>query len=179
MFTLFGKKKMEASKMANIFVNTIIETVEKGFPEIASLINESPEFVHCPNIQENDSDQFLMIVLAGNITEIPNHLNVHTDQKVIDEILNAASFTFGIEKTELTLLINDYKSFLAKVNFPSKNTLYSLSKGVFFKYNLSIYQDEYFKNLNSPNPLFLKRLDEAMEHFMWNWEGVTEKYTLV
>jgi len=179
MFTLFGKKKMEASKMAGIFVNTIIDTVENGFSEVAALINESPEFVVCPNIKEEKSDEFLMIVLAGNIAEIPNHLDAHTDSKLIDEILNSASYAFGMDKSELTRLVNEYKSFLSRVNFPSKNTIYALSKGVFHKYNLGVFQDEYFKNMNSPNPLFLKRLDEAMEHFMWNWENVKEKYMLV
>ena len=36
------------------------------------------------------------------------------------------------------------------------------------------FQEEYFKNVNCPNPIFLKRLDNAVVHFMWNWEEVAD-----
>jgi hypothetical protein len=50
---------------------------------------------------------------------------------------------------------------------------------VFFKYELGQYQEDYFKNMNSPNPLFLKRLDEAMKLFLFNWAETKDNYQIV
>ena len=33
MFTLFGKKKIKEDVAVNIFINNLLDTVEKGFPE--------------------------------------------------------------------------------------------------------------------------------------------------
>lgn len=179
MFTLFGKKKMEVNRVANIFINALIDTVEKGFPEVAALINESPEFVISPEINEEHSDLFLMIVIAGNLVEVPTHLDAKTDTKFIQEVNSQLAYTFGMEPGDLQHVIQEYQSFMSRVNFPSKNTQYAMSKAVFHKYKLNDFQDNYFKNMNSPNPLFLKRLDEVMEHFLWNWSSMKEKYQIV
>lgn len=54
-----------------------------------------------------------------------------------------------------------------------------MSKAVFFKYNLNDYQEEYFRQMKTPNPIFLKNLDEVMRHFLWDWEVFNEKYKVV
>ena len=61
MFKIFGKKRIKDDKAANIFVNTIFETVDEGFPLVADLINNSPEFVKSPNVNANDSDAFFFV----------------------------------------------------------------------------------------------------------------------
>ena len=38
--------------------------------------------------------------------------------------------------------------------------VYAMSKGIFDKYMLYNFQDEYFKRMQAPNPLFLKRLHD-------------------
>ena len=38
--------------------------------------------------------------------------------------------------------------------------IYGMSKAVFHKYGLNEYQDEYFRRMQAPNPLFLKRMDD-------------------
>ena len=62
---------------------------------------------------------------------------------------------------------------------PSKNIHYAMSKAVFYKYELNQYQDAYFQKMKSPNPLFLKRLDDIVEHFIWDWEDLRSKYKIV
>ncbi|NBN99415.1 MAG: hypothetical protein EBV19_09305, partial [Flavobacteriia bacterium] len=59
---------------------------------------------------------------------------------------------------------------------PSKTTLYAMSKAVFHKYELNQFQDDYFKRMNAPNPVFLKRLDDLLNNFLWNWETFFKKY---
>jgi hypothetical protein len=54
-----------------------------------------------------------------------------------------------------------------------------MSKAVFFKYNLSAYQQDYFKMMQTPNPIFLKKMDEIMSNFLFNWESFTVKYKVV
>ena len=75
-------------------------------------------------------------------------------------------------------LVKDYKSFIARVNHPSKNMLYGMSKAIFHKYNLNDFQEDYFKRMQAPNPLFLKRMDEVMSNFIWDWDVFFKKYKL-
>ena len=39
MFKIFGKKKIKEDVVANIFVNSILNTIDNGFPEIVGIIN--------------------------------------------------------------------------------------------------------------------------------------------
>jgi hypothetical protein len=75
-------------------------------------------------------------------------------------------------------LIRDYQNFIMRVNHPSKNWIYGMSKAVFHKYKLNEFQDEYFKRMQAPNPLFLKRMDEVMANFIWNWDAFFKKYRI-
>ena len=80
----------------------------------------------------------------------------------------SALYDLRIEETKQH--IKSYSSFMGKINYPSKNVLYAMSKCVFHKYNLASYQEEYFRDLNSPNPKFLKRLNKIVENFIWDWD---------
>ena len=53
-----------------------------------------------------------------------------------------------------------------------------MSKAIFHKYALNDFQEEYFRNMQAPNPLFLKRMDEVISNFIWNWEAVEKKYKI-
>lgn len=176
MFTIFGKKKIKEETASNIFINNLLDTIEKGFPEIAGIINDSPEFVVSPNISEKNSEKFLLIIIAANLHFIPEHFNHYQDDRMLDLIYNQLAKVFDVEKERLEAVIKDYQSYIAKVNLPSKNTIYGISKAIFGKYELNQFQDEYFKNMRSPNPMFLKRLDDAIDCFIWNWSGFKEKY---
>jgi hypothetical protein len=178
MFAIFGKKKVKEDIVANIFVNSILNTIDEGFPEIIGIINDSPEFITSPNLAESDVDSFTLIVFAGNLTYIPNYLSNSKDDRVINLIFTKLSRVFDVDQERLEIVIKEYQSYLTKVNHPSKNTLYAMSKAIFGKYELNEYQDEYFKNMKSPNPMFLKRLDEAMENFIWNWDTFNQKYQI-
>ncbi len=179
MFTIFGKKKIKEETAINIFINNLLDTIENGFPEIAGIINDSPEFVISPKIEETNSEKFLLIVIAANLLYIPEHFNNNQDDRMLNLIYNQLSKVFDVERERLEAVIKDYQTYITKVNHPSKNTLYGISKAVFGKYDLNQYQDEYFKNMRSPNPMFLKRLDEAVDCFVWNWNTFKEKYQII
>ena len=155
MFKSLLKKKISEEKLANVFVNGIIDLVDNAFPEVAALINEDPEFAVSPKIQETDSDKFLLVVIAGNLQYIPNHFTAYQDMRMIDQIYRKLAVALGLDIESVKKVIGQYQNFCSRMNHPSKNTLYAMSKGVFYKYKLTQYQDEYFRGMNCPNPVFL------------------------
>lgn len=176
MFTIFGKKKLKQETVANLFVNTLLDTVEKGFPEVAGIINDAPEFTTCPNINPKNANKFLVTVIAGNLKFLSSTFNKRGQTTIIEHTYFVLSQVFSMDIADFKELIKKEQAYISKVNFPSKNTLYGMSKAVFRKYNLNEFQDEYFKNMNSPNPMFLKKLDEVMENFVWNWDVFLSKH---
>lgn len=180
MFTrIFGKKKLKEDKLANIFVNSILQSVDDCFSDIVGLIKESPEFIKEPAIDIDNDSKFLLIVTAANLKEIPKQLEAHQDNRMINTVITKLSSVFDVEFSKLEGILREYQSYLSRVNHPSNNNLYAMSKAVFFKYELGQYQEDYFRNMNAPNPLFLKRLDEAMKLFLFDWKATKEEYQIV
>lgn len=174
--TLFGKKKLTEDKIANIFVNTLLETVDNSFADIATTIMFDQEFVKRPNLDTTDSDKFLMIVVAGNFNYFSRYFSAMEETVLKARITQKFAVVFGLQFDDMKKIISEYQDFIYRVNHPSKNTLYGMSKAVFFKYQLGQYQDPYFAQLNSPNPLFLKRMDGIMENYIWNWNSFLDKH---
>ena len=179
MFKIFGKKKVKENVVANIFVNSILNTVDNGFAEIAGIINDSPEFISSPQISSADDNAFTLIIIAANIHFIPEHIHDAKEERITTLIFSKLSNVFDCDQEKLEKVVKEYQCYLMKKNHPSKNMRYAVSKGIFWKYDLNQYQDEYFKNMRSPNPMFLKRLDEAMDSFIWNWDAFKQKYQVV
>lgn len=180
MFTkIFGKKKLKEDKLANIFVNATLQAVEESFGHIIELIQEAPEFVQRPQLNSANDSKFMLIVLAANLKEIPKQFPAHQDNRMINLIITKLSAVFDVDFDKLEGILRDYQSYLSRVNHPSNNNLYAMSKAVFYKYELGQYQEDYFKNMNAPNPLFLKRLDEAMALFFFNWEATKTEFQII
>lgn len=179
MFTFLTKKKISEKKLANVFVSGIISLVDQGFPEVAGMINDDPELRTSPGIQDGDADKFLLIVLAGNLQYIPKYFNDYQDVRLIDSIVSTMSNALNLDFEALKTAVSKCQSDMNRLNMPSKNIHYAMSKAVFKKYDLNEYQEDYFKNMNSPNPIFLKRLDDIMDNFIWDWQTIREKYKVV
>src|SRR5690606_6533666 len=99
--------------------------------------------------------------------------------RLSERIYRKLAAALGVEPMVLKETIAKYQSWMSRINHPSKNTLYAMSKGVFFKYDLNRFQKDYFRNMNTPNPIFLKRLDEVMAQFIFNWAEIRESYRVV
>jgi hypothetical protein len=179
MFKTLLKRKLKEDKLANVFVNSIITLVDDAFPDVADMINEDPIFEIKPQIGLEDSDKFLLVVLAGNIQCIPDYFEAYQDIRITDAIFRKLSNALSLELEVLKKIIGQYQSFCSKMNHPSKNTIYGMSKGVFYKYNLSDHQEEFFKNMRTANPIFLKRMDEIMANFLFDWSSYQNKYRIV
>lgn len=176
MLTLFTKKKITEDKLANVFVNTIMDVVDEGWKDISELIQHDPSLVDSPNLDDSQSDKFLMIVVVANLKFLPKYFGREQEQRLKFKIIEKLSISFGMDEETLYDYVKKYDQFMTRVNHPSKNVLYSMSKAVYHKYQLNACQEDYFKQMNAPNPLLLKRLDEMMENFIWDWDNFLDKY---
>jgi len=179
MFKTIFKKKITESALANTLINSIGDSVSKGFAEVAEIINSSKAFDVSPNIQKEDDEQFFRIVVAANIffmrESLPNAQAVNVERLVFEKLARV----YDVEILKMRNVIEEYISLMNRLNAPAKNFITSLPKAIFVKYNLNEFQDQYFKRLNTPNPLFLKQMDDTVKNFIWDWEVFEDKYKIV
>lgn len=172
------KRKLSDNQVANIFINSIFDSVDNGFKEVAQLINEDVAFVQSPSIDGANSGEFGLIVIVGNLCFLESTFDPDQAGRIEKVIFEKLSKIYSLSEVDFTQMIRDYQNFINKVNHPSKNMIYGMSKAVFYKYELNAFQDEYFKRMQVPNPLFLKRMDEVMANFIWNWDAFFKKYKI-
>ncbi|ASS49769.1 MAG: hypothetical protein A3D31_09330 [Candidatus Fluviicola riflensis] len=172
------KKKLSDNQLANVFMNGILEMVENGFGEVAQLINEDPAFITSPNIQEEKNGQFSMVVMVANLSYLESTFEVEQAVRVEQLIFDKLGKMMQASAAEAEETVRDYQKFMLRINHPSKNMVYAMSKAVFYKYDLNDYQDEYFRRMQAPNPLFLKRMDAVVGNFLWDWDAFFKKYRI-
>lgn len=179
MLTLFGKRKLTEEQVAHIFVNGIQALIDDGFMTVAGLVNDSPEFVKPPSIEETDSGPFTLIVLAGNLQVIPRHFESGRDKRIVEHILSKFSELYEIEKMQLARMVSDTRKFMNRKNHPGKNVETAMAKALFWRWELNPYQEEYFRSLNAPNPIIIQRMRDALKNFLWNWETIHDSYKII
>lgn len=177
MFPFFGKKKLSTEKVSKQFIANLLEVTEQGFVQMAGLINDDPAFEKKPSISENYYQPFFMVVLAANFKLLPTYFKDDTDKLILQQSISYLQEIFE-EEVDFEQQIKATQSLMARVNHPSKNTLYAMSKALFEVYELNDFQKEYFRNLHTPDPTFLKRMDELMPHFIWNWDDLLKEYKI-
>lgn len=175
--TLF-KKKLSDEQLANVFINGILEVVDNGFDEIKSMIEEDPSFARNPNMEGATDDFFAMIVITANIKSLGLSFSSHQLNNIEPIIFKHFAEIFQMEESKFVSYFNEYSAFMKRVNHPSKVILYSMSKAFFYKYKLNEFQEDYFRTMDTPNPLFIKRLDGIMENFIWNWDAFFKRYKM-
>lgn len=178
MFSTILRKKVSDNKLANVFINSIFSTVDNGFPVVAEFINDDQSFVISPNIGDKQNYEFALIVIVGNLSFLESAFDPEQADRVERLIHEKLAKVYEMSVVEFKTLVKDYKSLMSRLNHPSKNMIYAMSKAIFDKYTLYNYQDEYFKRMQAPNPLFLKRMDEVVENFIWDWDAFFKRYKL-
>ena len=178
MFGTILRKKVSDEELANVFINGIFSSVDNGFPLVCDFINDDPAFVTSPNLNPKDSYEFGIILLVGNLSFLESSFEAEQADRIEKIIFGKLAQVLEMDLASFKSMIKDYKVLINRLNHPSKNMLYGMSKAIFDKYTLYNYQDEYFKRMQAPNPLFLKRLDEIVENFIWDWDAFFKKYRL-
>jgi hypothetical protein len=174
--TLFGKKKLSEEKFANVFVNSVLELVEQGFAEVVAELNESPEFERTPMLDTENDGRFTLIVIAGNLMEIPRQLSAGHDRRVGSLALSKFAHALGHSGTELEREVDRLQSLMSRLNYPSKRTVYAMGNALFHEYGLLDCQAAYFREMRVPNPIILKRVNTLMAYFLWDWQEFHENY---
>jgi hypothetical protein len=178
MLSKLLKRKLDADKLSNIFVNSMLELSENGFQDIREMITEDSAFIRVPRINEKHSDKFLLIVTVGNLNFLNNYFEADEAAEMRRLIIQKFAAIFELETREFEDLVNKTTGFISQVNHPSKNLLYGMSKALFHKFELNDYQEDYFKNMQTPNPLFLKRMDDVLSNFLWDWDQFFKKHKI-
>lgn len=177
--TLFGRKKLTEDKLANIFVNAVIELTDQGYPTIVAELQDSPEFERMPAFGPGDDELFAQIVLAGNLIEATRTLPAGTDRRVFSLSISKFAHAFGLNAGDLEVDVIAMQHEMERLNHPSKNTVYAMSRMVFARFDLFRDQKAYFRDQRTPDPIVLKRLNGLMGYFLWNWPQVQEEYRIV
>ena len=178
MFGTILRKKVSDEKLANVFINGLFSTIDNGFPIIADFINDDQAFVVSPNLKPNNSYEFSLVILVGNLSFLESAFEPVQADRIETLVFAKLAKVYDMPVYDFKKMMKDYKTLMCRLNQPSKNMVYAMSKGIFDKYLLYNFQDEYFKRMQAPNPLFLKRLDEIVENFIWDWDAFFKKYRL-
>ncbi|MDG0973765.1 MAG: hypothetical protein P8O07_06350 [Crocinitomicaceae bacterium] len=179
MLTAIFKKKLSDDQLSTIFVNGVLDVVDKSFSEVACLIKEDPAFVTPPDLSKANDGHFTMIVIVANLNFLGGSFEADQSVRLEKLIITKFSEIFEVEEGQFKNYLTEYRNFISRVNHPSKNMIYGMSKAIFHKYKLNEYQDDYFRSMDCPNPLFLKRMDEVVVNFIWNWEAFFKRYKMV
>lgn len=179
MLDILFKKKLKEEKLAKFFTTSILNITHEGFDDIVDSIVTDSAFETVPVIDRNEIQPFIMIVIAGNLKFLSENFNDYQDVRLQDQIIRNLARELQADLGALKKEIGKYQNLISKINLPSKNTLYGMSKAVFDAYNLYPYQEEYFKNMKSFNPIFIKNLNHIMKLFIFDWVAYREKYKIV
>jgi hypothetical protein len=166
--------------VANIFVNTSLEIVEEGWPKIVELLNASPEFEKSPELDPKDYGRFLMIVVSANLSAVPKHFDPGVDRAIIKRSCAKFGRVLGVPKEDFAKKVKEFKAFMKKVNHPSTNSVTAMTRAIFYKYHLIASQDDYFRDMNVPNPIIMAGLRDVVTNFYWDWdEVICDNYKVV
>ncbi len=177
--TLIGKNRISEEKLAIALVNRTLSTCEPIFKEITDYVNECPHFDQSPNLDPRKDLDFLITVFTCNITRIPSFLANKQDKRVAQWMIRSLAEALEMDVRVLSTKIKDCKSLMKRLNHPSKNLVYAMPKAFFHLYGLNQFQQEYFRDLNSPNPLYLKEMNQMMDLLVWNWDKIKQEYKIV
>lgn len=179
MLGIFGRKKIGEDQLSMIFNNAMWKMSMEGFPEVAAILNDDPEFNVSPELDSADHTRFFFIVVSGNLKYLPHRLDGAHSRFVIMKIYEALAGMFDTSAGSIEKHINKLQGKMSKLNHPSKNTLYAMSKLFFQEYDLYQYQADYYSSILAPNPVILKRIDAIMQTYIWDWEAISEEFRIV
>jgi len=120
-----------------------------------------------------------MVVIAGNYSSLSQYFQEGQDKEIIAACNHHLANVFDMTPEKFAETISQYKDCMSRANFPSKNIVSAMCKGVFLKYRLTDFQEEYFREMKTPNPIFLKNFGDVMKNFLMDWTAFNEKYRVV
>lgn len=176
MLALFTKKKIREDKLAKVLANALLKMSEDGFPTVVESINEDPEFERCPCLNANDNRAFLLLITAGNLSTLDRFLDSGTDKRVKQRTVDYLAVALDLPPAQLGSDLTRVTGLMKRLNHPSKNVVRGMSKAFFQLYDLIPFQQDYFVGMNTDNPISRKKLDDLLEHFLWDWDAFLDDH---
>jgi hypothetical protein len=178
MITLFGKKKISIDHLVNYTIHFVFDIVDNHFEDIKELLKISPEFTQQPPVETMQADMLYLILFAAHMELMEQNLPAPYHQTGPKNLCEKLGEIYNVPAEQMEKMLKDELGFIKQINLPSKNLLYGLTKAFFNRYQLYKFQEEYFKNLQVPNPILLKRLDEIFALFLINYEELLNNYRI-
>ncbi|MGC6469941.1 MAG: hypothetical protein ACON4E_01560 [Flavobacteriales bacterium] len=182
MLKIFGfnkKKKVGVQELSTVYVKTLFEVIDLGFPEIIGFVNDNRKFEESPNLKTDDANWFMMIVFAANNYALSEQFSNDIVQKLQLNSINELVNYIDMEEDLVRDMFIDYESFFKEQYSEDISIEKAMAKSIFVKYNLNEFQGKLLKNQNEPNPVFLQELTDLMSNFIWNWSDYLAKYKVV
>lgn len=164
--------------MATVLANALLKMSEEGFPAVVESVNEDPEFLRCPCLDATDNRNFLLLITAGNLSMLDRFLDSGTDQRTKSTTVAKVADALGLSSAQLGSELTRVNAVIKRLNHPSKNVVRGMSKAFFQLYDLIPFQQKYFVDMNTDNPISRKRLDDLLQYFLWDWDGFLEDYKI-
>ncbi len=178
MLSTIFKKRLSDNQLSNFFINGLLELVENSFSDVVGMVNDDVAFHQNPNLDASNNGPFSLIVLAANLSSLESTFETEQAERIERLIFEKIAVMMNCTAQEASEELRSLQKFMGRINHPSKNLIYAMSKAFFYKYDLNQFQDEYFRRLSTPNPLFLKRLDGIMPEYLWDWDIFFKKFKI-
>lgn len=176
--TLIGRKKITEAALARALTSGTMQASEASFKEILSHIRTCPHFEKEPIISDGHDSPFILAIMTLNISRVSSFLDSGPDKRMAQELLHEFATATSSDFRTVSLMVKDCKDQMKRLNRPSKNVYYGLAKYIFHAYGLNKYQQDYFRNMSAPNPLFLKEMNSILEPLVWDWEMILNEFKI-
>src|SRR5690554_133270 len=100
MLSAIFKKKLTDEQLVNVFVNGILESIDNGFNDVISLIEEDPAFIRKPSLKGVSDGHFIMIVISGNIKALDTFFSPIQQQNIEPLIFKSFAEVFQMTEKE-------------------------------------------------------------------------------
>ena len=175
---LSKKKKITASKIAHLLVETLDEVIVNGFVEIQDFLNNNNNLERNPNLTNKEIKWFRLIVFVGNLKMIPDFFEQKHAEDLHNHLLDIMADKMEGENEISIEQLGDYCTYLDELLRKSDNCIEAMATAIFDKYNINDFQVNLFRRKNEPNPVLFQELKNLMSHFIWNWEDYLSKHKI-
>lgn len=156
--TLFVKKRITHKILAKQFVHRTLIALDETFEDFMDAIYNDSELKSHPDLNYKDPKVLMFIIIAGNIRFFERILSSHEENTICNSIILEMSEVFEMDFNIMKEELESYSSFISRVNHPSKNILYGMSKAVFLNLNLANIRMNILHNSILQILFFLKKL---------------------
>jgi hypothetical protein len=139
--TLFGKKKISEEKLANVFVNAVLETDRAGLPAGGGRDQRIARVRSEPRPLAKPTTRLRADRARREPDGSPAHPGPGLDKRMPRLAISKFAQATGRSVHRPGGEVRTLQGQMERLNFPSKNTVYAMGKVLFHRYDLFCFQD--------------------------------------